>query len=487
MTFNYKTIHLMKLGVFALLCFLLFSNQLLSQNINGYLLFEESKNETASKCELYSSSELSHSSEVTFKIIFSTDNPAPLGKFNQLGAGLAALIVPEDAYVYYKKIKVYYSIYPDREEYKEYKPSSESEKNWWKFVELVISKIPYIGMVTDLKPLYEYSKPDYDNKIDGNEYDMVSADWDTKKLENWRKVKIEIPVRIGQNTNIGLYAFWLTKASNESGPVYQKENTVTLGILDGQILNWQPEFEEKNNPSIINKKLKKENKSVFEENIKKYFRQKYGDGAESIINTMQIEYWDQNNDGIYEARVSEKNMQGRGDDRWYIFQYQPFKALLENKVGWDLMMNNPFSENNQTNGYRDCVLVTYERDNSGQITDHEYIYKWNGSNYVPPSQLTSSAFNNSQYQNTQTSLSSNNDNQQLGEVKSIEGSVITILLQSANNDLIGKKCTIYRNYSSDKIKIAEGIVNYATNEECTIEINETYGNLQISQGDTAEF
>ncbi len=145
---------------------------------------------------------------------------------------MVALVVHETAEVDYKNIKVYGAPTPDSNKYVEYQPESESTKAWFDILGSIVSKIPFLGLVMDLAPIYQSRPRDYGEFIDLNQYDVVKVNWETPRLKYWQKVQIDIPVHLSNYTGIGLYAYWQSRASSSdgTGPTFARDNMVDIGF-----------------------------------------------------------------------------------------------------------------------------------------------------------------------------------------------------------------------------------------------------------------
>ena len=197
------------------------------------LLYSEDKIQTATHIKLYSSSELSPNRNITFSVVITATVPSPLASGNALGEGLIALIVPETAEVDYSGIRVYYATFFDSEDYTEYVPESQSSKVWFSLLGKVISKIPYLGLIMDLAPLYETRFGNPEQYVDRNKYDIVSANWERLRFGLGQKVQVDIPFSFGNDVEVGLYAYWQSRAMSTSrtGPIHARDNAATPGFI----------------------------------------------------------------------------------------------------------------------------------------------------------------------------------------------------------------------------------------------------------------
>jgi hypothetical protein len=196
------------------------------------LLYSEDKEDTATHLKLYASDEIIPNKSIIYSIVITASVPSPLGSGNVIDQGLVALVVPETAEVDYKNIKVYGAPTPDSNKYVEYQPKSESIKAWFDILGSIVSKIPFLGLVMDLAPIYQARSGDYEKLIDLNQYDIVKVNWEVPRLKYWQKVQIDIPVHLSNDTGIGLYAYWQSRASSSdgTGPTYARDNMVDIGF-----------------------------------------------------------------------------------------------------------------------------------------------------------------------------------------------------------------------------------------------------------------
>ncbi len=196
------------------------------------LLYSEDKEDTATHLKIYASDDTTLNKRIIYSIIITASVTSPLGQGNVINHGLIALVVPEDAEVDYQNIKVYGAPTPDSDKYVEYQPESKSIRELFDVLGLIISKIPVLGIAMDLAPLYQVRPEDYGEFIDLNQYDVVKVNWETPRLKYWQKVQIDIPVTLGDDTEIGLYAYWQSRASSSdgTGPSYARDNVVDVGF-----------------------------------------------------------------------------------------------------------------------------------------------------------------------------------------------------------------------------------------------------------------
>jgi len=196
------------------------------------LLYSEDKEDTATHLKLYASDKIASNKRIIYSIIVTASVPSPLGQSNIIDQGLTALVVPETTEVDYQNIKVYGAPTPDSNEYVEYQPESKSTKELFDILGSIVSKIPFLGLVMDLAPLYQTRPGDYGEFIDLNQYDIIKVNWEAPRLEYWQKVQIDIPVHLGNDTEIGLYAYWQSRASSAdgTGPTYARDNMVDIGF-----------------------------------------------------------------------------------------------------------------------------------------------------------------------------------------------------------------------------------------------------------------
>jgi len=196
------------------------------------LLHSEDKEDTATHLKLYASDEITSNKRIIYSIVITASVPSPLGLGNVTDQGLTALVVPETAEVDYQNIKVYGAPTPDSNKYVEYQPENKSTKELFDILGLIISKIPALGLVMDLSPIYQARTGDYGGFIDLNQYDIVKVNWEAPRLKYWQKVQIDVPVYLGNDTEIGLYAYWQSKASSSdgTGPAFPRDNIVDIGL-----------------------------------------------------------------------------------------------------------------------------------------------------------------------------------------------------------------------------------------------------------------
>jgi len=248
-----KTIYFSLLILFIVL--ILVSSVILAKPNNNLnvLLYSEDKEDTATHLKFYASDEIAANKRIIYSIIVTASVPSPLGQGNVIDQGLVALVIPETAEVDYQNIKVYGAPIPESNKYVEYQPESKSTKELFDILGLIISKIPVLGLVMDLSPIYQARTRDYGGFIDLNQYDIVKVNWEAPRLKYWQKVQIDIPVHSGDDAEIGLYAYWQSRASSTdgSGPIHARDNIVDVGfniskekikkevILNGQKIAWQ--------------------------------------------------------------------------------------------------------------------------------------------------------------------------------------------------------------------------------------------------------
>lgn len=196
------------------------------------LLYSEDKEDTATHLKLYASDEITLNKSIIYSIVITASVPSPLGQGNVIDQGLVTLVIPETVEVDYKNIKVYGAPTPDSNKYVEYQPKSESIKAWFDILGSIVSKIPFLGLVMDLAPIYQVRPGDYGEFIDLNQYDVVKVNWETPRLKYWQKVQIDIPVHLGDDAEIGLYAYWQSRASSSdgTGPTFARDNIIDIGF-----------------------------------------------------------------------------------------------------------------------------------------------------------------------------------------------------------------------------------------------------------------
>ena len=196
------------------------------------LLHSEDKEDTATHLKLYASDEITPNKNIIYSIVITASVPSPLGQGNVIDQGLVALVVPEDIEVDYRNIKIYGAPTADSNRYVEYQPESKSTKELFDILGLIISKIPVLGLVMDLSPIYQARPGDYGEFIDLNQYDIIKVNWEAPRLKYWQKVQIDIPVHLGDDVGIGLYAYWQSRASSSdgTGPTFARDNMVDIGF-----------------------------------------------------------------------------------------------------------------------------------------------------------------------------------------------------------------------------------------------------------------
>jgi len=204
---TYKTRLNILICLFILFIIFIFSSQTViaepNTNLN-VLLYSEDKEDTSTHLKLYVSDEITPNKRIIYSIVITASVPSPLGQGNVIDQGLISLVVPEDTEVDYKNIKVYGAPTPDSNKYVEYQPESKSNKELFDILGLIISKIPVLGLVMDLSPIYQARAGDYGEFIDLNQYDIVKINWEVPRLKYWQKVQIDIPVHLGDDAEIGL-------------------------------------------------------------------------------------------------------------------------------------------------------------------------------------------------------------------------------------------------------------------------------------------
>jgi len=221
-------------------------------NLN-ILLHSEDKEDTATHLKLYASDEITPNKSIIYSIVITASVPSPLGQGNVIDQGLIAFVVPEDAEVDYQNIKVYGTPTPDSNKYVEYQPESKSTKELFDILGSIISKIPVLGLVMDLSPIYQARPGDYGEFIDLNQYDIVKVNWEVPRLKYWQKVQIDIPVHLGDDAGIGLYAYWQSRASSAdgTGPTFMRDNVLTFNVTKKSIKEkFESLFSEENKKRI---------------------------------------------------------------------------------------------------------------------------------------------------------------------------------------------------------------------------------------------
>ena len=200
------------------------------------LLYSEDVEGTATHLRLYASDEISLNKRIIYSIVITASVPSPLGQGNLIDQGLAVLVVPETAEVDYKNIKAYGAPTPDSNKYVEYQPENESTEAWFEVLGSIFSKIPFLGLVMDLAPLYHANIGDYGEFIDPNQYDIVKVNLEVPRLKYWQKIQIDIPVHLSNDTGLGLYAYWQSRASSSdgTGPTFARDNMVDIGFNIGK-------------------------------------------------------------------------------------------------------------------------------------------------------------------------------------------------------------------------------------------------------------
>ncbi|RLC36156.1 MAG: hypothetical protein DRH33_07445, partial [Candidatus Nealsonbacteria bacterium] len=294
--------------LFILFIIFIFSSQTViaepNTNLN-LLLYSEDKEDTSTHLKLYVSDEITPNKRIIYSIVITASVPSPLGQGNVIDQGLTALVVPEDAEVDYQNIKVYGAPTPDSNKYVEYQPESELTKEWFNILGSIVSKIPFLGLVMDLAPIYQAKPGDYGEFINLNQYDIVKVNWEAPRLKCWQKVQIDIPVHLDDDTGIGLYAYWQSRASSSdgTGPTFARDNMIDIGF------------------SISEKQLEEEVVSRVEKlTWDKTFGGSDDDYLRSLIQT---------DDGGY-AVAGYTSSKGAGeDDTWVI------KLDMKGNIVWD--------------------------------------------------------------------------------------------------------------------------------------------------------
>lgn len=232
---TYKTRLNILICLFILFITFIFSSQTViaepNTNLN-VLLYSEDKEDTATHLKLYASDEITSNKSIIYSIVITASVPSPLGQGNVIDQGLVALVVPETAEVDYQNIKVYGAPTPNSNRYVEYLPESESTKKWFNILGSIVSKIPFLGLVMDLAPIYQDRPGDYGEFINLNQYDIVKVNWETPRLKYWQKVQIDILVHLSDDVEIGVYAYWQSRASSSdgTGPTFARDNMVDIGF-----------------------------------------------------------------------------------------------------------------------------------------------------------------------------------------------------------------------------------------------------------------
>lgn len=231
---TYKTRLNILICLFILFIIFIFSSQTViaepNTNLN-VLLYSEDKEGTATHLKLYTSDEITPNKRIIYSVVITASVPSPLGPGNVIDQGLIALVVPETTEVDYQNIKVYGAPTPDSNKYVEYQPESESTKDVLNIIKTIATKfmdlaLPCSSLVFDLAPLYKFKPGDSENSVDLNQYDIVKVNWEAPRLKYWQKVQIDVPVHLGDDAEIGLYAYWQSRASSAdgTGPVHARDN-----------------------------------------------------------------------------------------------------------------------------------------------------------------------------------------------------------------------------------------------------------------------
>ena len=199
------------------------------------LIYHAEKEATATKIKMYVKS--TPDNKALFKIILTADVPSPLAQNNFMGNGWISLILLESTYVDYSSIKIYGTSNIGSNDYVEYQPMAKTLMEKLDLFKYVISKIPIVGLISDvskIRPSIESSSSQ--TTIDLNNYDVVNVDWQVPLFNYWRQIKIEIPIKITHQIEVGLYAYWqsIAVSSDGSGPTFVRDNIVEPG-LDIQI------------------------------------------------------------------------------------------------------------------------------------------------------------------------------------------------------------------------------------------------------------
>ncbi len=198
---------------------------------NDTLIYHAEKEATATKIEMYVKG--TPDNKTLFKIILTASVPSPLAQNNFMGNGWISLILPESTYVDYSSIKIYGTSNIGSNDYVQYQPMAKTLIEKLELFKYVISKIPIVGLISDvskIRPSAEHSSTQA--IIDLNNYDVVNLDWQIPLFNYWRQIKIEIPVEITHQIEVGLYAYWQSKAvsSDGSGPTFVRDNIVEPGM-----------------------------------------------------------------------------------------------------------------------------------------------------------------------------------------------------------------------------------------------------------------
>ena len=199
---------------------------------------------------------------------------------NVIDQGLTALVVSETAEVDYRNIKVYGASTPDSNKYVEYQPENKSTKELFVILGLIISKIPSLGLVMDLSPIYQTRTGDYEGFIDPNQYDVVKVNWEAPRLKYWQKVQIDIPVHLGDNTEIDLYTYWQSESSSSdgTGSIFKKNN---ISIVNNIGL-------EKSKLEEVSKAYKREYKKIKDKKIY-IIKNSYGDQVKNFLRSKLLD------------------------------------------------------------------------------------------------------------------------------------------------------------------------------------------------------
>ena len=202
-------------------------------SMDEMLIYMEEKKDTATSLQMFLKEE--QGGNAIFTIMITANLPSPLAQNNFLGNGWISLIFPESIYVYYDSIKIYGTSNVDANDYVEYQPMSSSTIEKLELFKFSISKIPVIGLIADVSRIKSSGESSQRNiPIDLNYYDVVNLDWQIPLFTYWRKIKVEVPIEITNQLEVGLYAYWqsIAVSSDGTGPSFVRDNIVEPGLLD---------------------------------------------------------------------------------------------------------------------------------------------------------------------------------------------------------------------------------------------------------------
>ncbi len=206
--------------------------QVSAQEPLNILIHAEDRVDTATHLRMYASSAPAPETSVMYSTVVTATSPSPLGSQNGLGPGLVFLVVPETAEVDYRRIQVFGATTTESEVYTEYEPHDEATVQWFQFLERIASEIPVLACVMDVASFYDGELANARRYVDRNEYDIVSVEWNVPASERWQKVQVDVPILHGQDTEIGLYAYWQSAAgqSSAAGQIQARDNLVDVGF-----------------------------------------------------------------------------------------------------------------------------------------------------------------------------------------------------------------------------------------------------------------